>query len=296
MNDSDAIWNWHQPLLENASYITPVGTEETPRTPLVPFRKEYRKIIHEEIIEKVMVEQETAQQETYQQEPVRQATYQPEPVQQGDGPRPELEGHRKSSHHNRPKHQKNHHRAGHRHGDTREDVHHEEDPFQDAHEEIVYHEEIQTIWWTSNDLRHCRSLGYTYPELVQTNSDVRLLRQWVIDNYEWTTICGEPPPLETIFNTEDLKGVEAIPRGNLYIDGHGPPIEIPEEKCVYGKEEFESRWTSFSRTMKSCFVRSERNPTQSRYKHLKGLIKNERLTNWNVTIRVQKYVNPSSTF
>ena len=190
LNPSDELWRWQQPLLQDASYITPVGTNETPESPLVPFRK-------------------------------------------------------------------------HRHPDG------------------------TPIWWTSKEVRYCRSLGYTYPELAKTNSDVLLLRQWVIDNYEWATISGDPPPLETMFNTEDLERVELFPE-RLQIDGRGPPIDIPKERFVYGRDIAKSVG-AIPRILAKCFVRSESSSAaEKRYKHLKGLIKNGKLTHWNVTIKVKK--------
>ncbi len=64
---------------------------------------------------------------------------------------------------------------------------------------IPFRREIQQNgrinWWTSEDLRYCRSLGYTYPELANSKSDPRALRQWGhrhvrVDHYLWksTTI------------------------------------------------------------------------------------------------------------
>jgi hypothetical protein len=120
-----------------------------------------------------------------------------------------------------------------------------------------------------------------------------MLRQWVIDNYEWTTISGDPPPLETVFNTEDLHGVDLFPE-RLQIDGRGPVIDIPKERFVYGRGIASSVGT-IPRILGKCFKRGERgSPAQKRYKHLKGLIRDGRLTHWNVTIKVKKYVHPCS--
>ena len=149
------------------------------------------------------------------------------------------------------------------------------------------HQDGTPIWWTSKEVRHCRSLGYTYPELAKTNSDVVLLRQWVIDNYEWTTISGDPPPLETVFDTEDLEGVELFPE-RLQVDGRGSPIDVPKEKVIYGKNLAKSVG-AIPRTLGKCFMRSERSsPAEKRYKHLKGLIKDGKLVHWNATIKVKK--------
>jgi Tyosinase C-terminal domain len=145
------------------------------------------------------------------------------------------------------------------------------------------------VWWTSRELRHCRTLGYTYPELVKTNSHPDMLRQWVIDNYEWTTISGDPPPLETVFNTEDLDGVDLFP-DRLQVDGRGPPIDIPRERFVYGRGVVDSVG-AIPRILGKCFKRSERTSlAQKRYKHLKGLIKDGKLTHWNITVKVKKSV------
>lgn len=120
-----------------------------------------------------------------------------------------------------------------------------------------------------------------------------MLRQWVIDNYEWTTISGDPPPLETVFNTEDLQSVDLFPE-RLQIDGRGPLIDIPKERFIYGRGIASSIGT-IPRVLGRCFKRSERGtPAQKRYKHLKGLIRDGKLTHWNVTIKVKKYVHLSS--
>jgi hypothetical protein len=122
----------------------------------------------------------------------------------------------------------------------------------------------RTVWWTSNDLRNCRSLGYTYPELVSSRSDPRALRQWVIDNYEWATISGNPPPFENMFEAVDLDLVEAFPR-NIQIDGKGPPIQIPKQ----------------SRGIFSRLFHREQSPAASarkRYKHIKALITDRKMT------------------
>jgi hypothetical protein len=115
-----------------------------------------------------------------------------------------------------------------------------------------------------------------------------MLRQWVIDNYEWTTISGDPPPLETVFDTEDLHGVDLFPE-RLQIDGHGPPVDIPKEKFIYGRGVVSSAG-AIRRLFGRCFKRSEGggSPAQKRYKHLKGLIKNKTLMHWNATIKVKK--------
>ena len=194
LNPSDELWHWHQRLLPDAygrggNYIIPIGTDETPETPLVPFRK------------------------------------------------------------NR-------------------------------------YEDGRPIYWTSNDVRYCTTLGYTYPELVKTNSHPDELRQWVIDNYEWTTISGDPPPLETVFNTEDLKGVELFPE-KLQIDGRGPVVDIPKERFVYGRSVAKSVG-AIPRLLGKCFKRSEQSGPHKRYQHLEGLIKDQRLTHWNATIKVEK--------
>lgn len=262
MNDSDEVWNWNQPLLEGASYVTPVGQPETPRTPLIPFRKVYKEFIQHELIHHDAIIQEQIPQDA---------------------------DHQKETHHTGAHHKKKHHNHGHH-----KTIHHENAPpeevyIQEAYDEDIPHAEYETIWWTSNDLRHCRQLGYTYPELVQTNSDVQLLRQWVIENYEWTTICGEPPPLKTIFSTEDLEFVEAFPHC-LQIDGRGPELEVPKERPIYGKEVGSK--SSIPQLLGNCFIRSERTPTQKRYGHLKGLINDERLTHWNITVKVEKYAHP----
>jgi hypothetical protein len=144
------------------------------------------------------------------------------------------------------------------------------------------------IWWNSREVRHCRTLGYTYPELVKTNSHPDALRQWVIDNYEWTTISGDPPPLETVYNTEDLDNVDLFPE-RLQIDGRGPPIDIPKEKFIYGRDVVSSVG-AIPRILGKCFKRGGRtsSPAQKRYKHLKGLIKDGKLIHWNATIKVKK--------
>jgi hypothetical protein len=114
-----------------------------------------------------------------------------------------------------------------------------------------------------------------------------MLRQWVIDNYEWTTISGDPPPLETVFDTEDLHDVELFPE-RLQIDGRGPPVDIPKEKFVYGRSVAGSVG-AIPRILGKCFKRSERgSPAEKRYKHLKGLIKDGTLMQWNATIKVKK--------
>ena len=265
MNDSDQVWDWHQPLLERASYVTPIGTEETPHTPLIPFRKVYTSFTyHEEVHTEDTVH--------------REATH------------PPLETHHSDLqllHHKGAPHKKDHHKR---------DNHHNTPTTQNSLQpQYIDRTEWQTIYWTSNDLRRISALGYTYPELISTHSDPRLLRQWVIEQYEWTTIAGSPPPYSSIFSTEDLSHVEAFP-SILQIDGRGPPIEIPEEKPIYGREFLSSAGT-IPRILGKCFGRSsgsgssssgERTPTQNRYAHLKGLVKSERMTQWNLTIKVQK--------
>jgi hypothetical protein len=37
-----------------------------------------------------------------------------------------------------------------------------------------------------------------------------------------------------------------------------------------------------------CFKRSEHSGPHKRYRHLKGLIKDQKLTHWNVTIKIEK--------
>jgi hypothetical protein len=183
-------WDWEQRLLEGASFITPLGTEETPESPLVPFRKGYN---------------------------------------QDNSPR----------------------------------------------------------WWTSNEVRDCRSIGYLYPELAKPGVDERSLRQWVIDNYEWATICGTPPPWKTLYETVDLKRVESLPPV-LRIDGKGPQIERPEG------EERPSLAASISKTMSSWFHRRDETSPHDRYKHLGILVEDGKLIQWNLTIKVKKY--DTSTF
>jgi hypothetical protein len=117
-----------------------------------------------------------------------------------------------------------------------------------------------------------------------------MLRQWVIDNYEWTTISGDPPPLETVYSTEDLEDVDLFPE-RLQIDGRGPLVDIPENRFTYGRG-IASRVGAIPRILGKCFKRSGRGrPEQQRYKHLKGLIKDRTLMHWNVTIKVKKYVH-----
>lgn len=114
-----------------------------------------------------------------------------------------------------------------------------------------------------------------------------MLRQWVIDNYEWATISGDPPPLETVFNTEDLEGVDLFPE-RLLIDGRGPPIDIPKEKFIYGRGVVRSV-SAIPRILARCFKRNEHSSlAQKRYKHLKGLVNDGKLTHWNATIKVKK--------
>jgi hypothetical protein len=132
----------------------------------------------------------------------------------------------------------------------------------------------RVIWWNSNNLRQCRSLGYTYPELSRSKSDSGALRQWVIDTYEWTTISGNPPPFENLFTTVDLDKVEAFPEA-LEIDGRGPAIEVP--KYTQG---FWSRL--FNRSPPQTIS------ARKRYKHMKGLISDRKMTQWNMTIKVHK--------
>jgi hypothetical protein len=109
----------------------------------------------------------------------------------------------------------------------------------------------------------------------------------VTDHYEWTTISGDPPPLETVFNTEDLESVELFPE-RLQIDGRGPIIDIPKEKFIYGRA-VASSVGAIPRLLGKCFKRrSEHSAAEKRYKHLKGLIKDGRLTHWNATIKVKK--------
>jgi len=187
------MWNWEQRLLDHSSFVTPIGTRETPLSPLVPFRKQ-------------------------------------------------------------------------RHPDGCSE------------------------FLTSNDVGYCSMLGYTYPELAKTNFSTAQLRQWVINNFEWTTIAGDPPPLETVFEKEDLEDLEIFPP-ELLIDGRGPPIQLPAEE--HGTWNSVKRYSSAApRVLGSCFGGGKPSGVHKRYKHLKGLIKDGGLVNWNATILVRKYGRP----
>lgn len=186
-------WDWHQPLLDTATFVSPLGTDENPESPLVPFRK----------------------------------------WREGD----------------------------------------------------------EITWWTSEDVRDCRSLGYSYPELTRSGTDIRSLRQWVTDSYEWATIYGEPPPWKTLSETMGtLEKIEALP-STIRIDDRGEPVEKAD------KVEYED--VSFSKRISKIFHRNgstnDSSYERDRYSHIKPLLKSGWLMQWNVTIKVEKYGSQTFT-
>lgn len=181
-------WDWHQALLEGATFVSPVGTDENPESPLVPFRRS-------------------------------------------------------------------------RDGD-------------------------QTTWWTSNELRDCRTLGYNYPELAKAGQNVASLRQWVTDSYEWATIYGDPPPWKTLAETAgSLGNIEALP-DVIRIDDTGQPVS---KTPVIEEQEEEA---SLAERFAKIFHRNSdtaAGDARDRYRHIRPLIRDGQLIQWNLTIRVEKY-------
>ena len=186
-------WDWHQPLLDGGTFVSPQGTDENPESPLVPFRKS-------------------------------------------------------------------------RNGDHAE-------------------------WWTSNDLRDCRLLGYNYPQLAKAVGNVASLRQWVTENYEWTTIYGEAPPRMSLTESVGtLDNIEALP-DTIRIDGIGNPIDREPVHEEEEEEEEEEDRPFFSK----IFHRNEKHAgaggkgARDRYRHIRPLLADGKLTHWNLTIKVEKF-------
>jgi tyrosinase len=161
------------------------------------------------------------------------------------------------------------------------------DPFTD--QEPAQHEHQPDVkWWTSNDLKHCSDLGYTYPELrlvkqSEKTPDVRPLRQWVTDTYEWSTIYGETPPWQSLFDSEDFSRVEALPEVTR-IDGLGDPVRV--ETPVETKPNISAKMSNWFRHRGSGRTPGSRN--NDRYEHIRPLMKAHTLTHWNITVKVRK--------
>ena len=161
------------------------------------------------------------------------------------------------------------------------------DPFADPGSAPKEHPQVE--WWTSNDLRRCRDLGYTYPELQlvkqeEKGSDLRPLRQWVTNTYEWSTIYGDTPPWQSLFESDDFSRVEALPEVTR-IDGTGEPVRV--ERPIEAKPNISSKmsnWFHRRGSGKTNMTRSD----GDRYKHIRPLMRGHTLTHWNITVKVQK--------
>ncbi|KAI1611775.1 hypothetical protein EDD36DRAFT_496654 [Exophiala viscosa] len=151
-------------------------------------------------------------------------------------------------------------------------------------------------WWTSDALRRCSDMGYTYPELQlvkhgEKADDLRPLRQWVTDTYEWSTIYGEPPPWQSLFESEGFSRVEALPEV-LRIDGTGKPISIETATTTTTKPQPKP---IISTRIISWFHGRDASRNVGRgddidcYKHIRPLMRGHTLTHWNLTVTVRKF-------
>ena len=144
-------------------------------------------------------------------------------------------------------------------------------------------------WWTSDELRQCNALGYSYPELDKSAGNVASLRQWVTEHYEWTTISGESPPRQTLAEVVGtLSKIEALP-DPVRIDGTGQPVDKAPRPDLNNQPKEEKGF--FARTFGSSEPRKNDKRPQDRYQHIRPLISNGTLLHWNLTIRVEKLVH-----
>lgn len=160
------------------------------------------------------------------------------------------------------------------------------DPFADP--ELPPRNPPEVEWWTSNDLKSCSDLGYAYPELElvklgEKTSDIRPLRQWVTDTYEWSTIYGDPPAWQSLSQSEDFSGIEALPEVTR-IDGAGKPVRLePPLETKLNVSAKMSKWFRRRGTGKTHGSRS-----RDRYEHIRPLMRAHTLTHWNLTVKVRK--------
>ncbi|KAK5196752.1 hypothetical protein LTR92_004297 [Exophiala xenobiotica] len=168
------------------------------------------------------------------------------------------------------------------------------DPFTDPGS--ASREPPKVKWWTSDALRRCSDLGYTYPELQLVKGgekvdDLRPLRQWVTNTYGWSTIYGEPPPWRSLFESEDFSRVEALPEVSR-IDGSGEPIFIATPTTATTKPKpkpnISTRMTKWFRG-RDASKNGGRGDDVDCYKHIRAIMRGHTLTHWNLTITVRKF-------
>ena len=175
------------------------------------------------------------------------------------------------------------------------------------------------VWWTSDDLRDWTALGYDYPQIPTKKGDLAALNAWVNEAYEWTTVNGAPPSFEDVLQQQILHPVQVLPQvikidgkhllpdGDLHIRGLAPQLSQssqplqPEVKAASGNNganvangahqvPLASHFTSMPKKKLPTTTIKAAPTFEQRFGHLGELVKDGKMTQWNASIRVEKYL------
>ena len=157
------------------------------------------------------------------------------------------------------------------------------------------------VWWNSNDVRDCTVLGYDYAIKDAQLNDVPLksatsaaTRAWINRFYQWTTVGGPVPTQAEIGYPQNLSGASNIP-AVWKIDGKGnpiphdaPPAAAPAPRTFQRKVVAAAADTAQTVLAATGTNTQDAQWVKDQFGHLGNLVKDGTMTQWSVSVKVEK--------